>query len=115
MQKQMILKAVTGIALAGLITGCATTREAAWSGEQAGTQAQEAEEGSGADDALAALAAEADAAWNARSDHKQAEQAIAKWTELVQQQPSAETYVKISRALFPGQRSLRPQRGPSGR
>ena len=100
MQKQMILKAVTGIALAGLITGCATTREAAWSGEQAGTQAQEAEEGSGADDALAALAAEADAAWNARSDHKQAEQAIAKWTELVQQQPSAETYVKISYAHY---------------
>ena len=98
MKKNMVLKQVSSIALAALVAGCATTREAAWQGNKA-EAANQAEEGTQAD-AATQLSQEADAAWTQRSDYKQAELAIAKWTELAAQQPTAETYVKIAYAHY---------------
>jgi hypothetical protein len=97
MKKNTVLKVVSTLALLGMTVGCATTREAAWQDKAAG--AEKVEESTAAD-ALAALTGEADAAWALRSDPKQAQTAIAKWTELSAQQPTAETYVKIAYAHY---------------
>jgi len=98
MEKQIWIKGLSTLVFATLIVGCATTREAAWEGDKTAPQTQ-ATEGD-AVDTLTALATEADAAWAARSDHKQVELAVAKWTELATAQPSAETYVKIAYAHY---------------
>ena len=76
MQKNLCVKALTGLTVFGLLAGCATTREAAWSGDHPAAQAQEAQEG-GEEDVLGTLANEAQAAWDARADYKQAELAVA--------------------------------------
>ena len=98
MKKDMILKLFSSIAIASLVLGCATTREAAWQDKPAAAENQA--EANTETDAATQLAQEADAAWTQRSDYKQAQLAIAKWTELAQKQPTAETYVKIAYAHY---------------
>ena len=99
MRKNLCVKVLSGLTVLAMTTGCATTREAAWGGEKGAAPSTKAQEGAPAD-AATALASEADVAWAARPDYKQAELAVAKWTELTAQQPTAETYVKIAYAHY---------------